>query len=656
MALDNIQATFSRNRAEELGNDVWEHFVVPPFFDRLDLYTMRKPLLIIGGRGCGKTMLLRYLSHDTAFSKLRPSIPKDVSSHIGLYWRADTHFMNMMTGRGVSDDTWHSAFIHTAALVLGMEVLASLRSISESKSDLLRPEDLPQLQFRHLRSFDNSLPSDFMSLNEDLQARLWSLQRWINDVRKAEEPNFLPGETFVLALLQEIMSQLPQFKSANYFVYLDEYENLQLYQQRIVNTWLKHSKIPLVFNLAMKRNALETQETTGPESLSHIHDFRTHDLERELGSDFPTFAAEILFLELSLANQKVPVDPMVLRDPSRLQERRDMEYLNGVRIAVNKLLPGLSQSQMAEGVFKDTALSTKLKGRIEQALANRNSSLTAEAFFRKDFPEASIVTPALIFRRSIQPEKVKEELDKLEGGLKNDFRGSRDWVHNNFVGSYLQLYEPYSRPCPFYAGFHAFCQLAHGNLRYFLELCHKSLSRLEDWDVDVPIPLDIQAEAAREVSTAFLREVRSFGPRGLQLHAFVLRLGSLFAMAHQRPTQSEPEQTHFSIGEGPQQLTKDLDSFLREATKWSVLYEEAETKKKDSIADPENMEYVLAPIYAPYFHISYRKGRKLKLRIEECIVLMQGDYEQVKLLLRHFSSKWKVEATELTPTLFSHLT
>jgi hypothetical protein len=55
----NIQGIFAKNRAEELGDDVWEQFVVPPFYDRLDLTTARKPRLIIGGRGCGKTMLLR---------------------------------------------------------------------------------------------------------------------------------------------------------------------------------------------------------------------------------------------------------------------------------------------------------------------------------------------------------------------------------------------------------------------------------------------------------------------------------------------------------------------------------------------------------------------------------------------------------------------
>ena len=86
------QSVFTKNRAEELGYDVWEHFVVPPFYHLLDLQTARKPRLIIGGRGCGKTMLLRYLSHQTMFSQSRETIPDDALLHIGLYWRADTQF------------------------------------------------------------------------------------------------------------------------------------------------------------------------------------------------------------------------------------------------------------------------------------------------------------------------------------------------------------------------------------------------------------------------------------------------------------------------------------------------------------------------------------------------------------------------------------
>ena len=59
-----------------------------------------------------------------------------------------------------------------------------------------------------------------------------------------------------------------------------------------------------------------------------------------------------------------------------------------------------------------------------------------------------------------------------------------------------------------------------------------------------------QAEAARQASAAFLREIRSFGEFGIKLHTFVLRLGSLFQLAREDSKTSIAEQTHFSVNRG----------------------------------------------------------------------------------------------------------
>ena len=94
-------------------------------------------------------------------------------------------------------------------------------------------------------------------------------------------------------------------------------------------------------------------------------------------------------------------------------------------------------------------------------------------------------------------------------------------------------------------------------------------------------------------------------------------------------TQSEPERTHFSIKEGLASMPNSEISFISEAVKWSVISEKKGTKKKTS-SDPENLEYVINPIYAPYFHISYRKRRKLELSRAEVEVLIVGSYDAIK--------------------------
>jgi hypothetical protein len=655
----SLEGVFSKNRAEELGYDVWQHFVVPPFYDRLDLETARKPRLIIGGRGCGKTMLLRYLSHQSMFSPNRP-ISSDIPHHIGLYWRTDTQFANAMVKRGVPDDVWDSAFSHMAALTLGLEVLNSLRSLAASRFKVLAGNDVASLTFERLKAFSPVLPDTATSLHSYLQEQLWQFERWVNDVRKVSEPEFLPGQRFVFALIAELKRQIPALEPFVFFVYLDEYENLCKYQKVIINTWLKHSEAPLIFNLAMKRNAFDTRETTGSESVSDIHDYRAHDLEDYLLQDehYEIFLAEILFLQLSqLKVGNLPVAPEDLRDPTKLSRRRDKPYTVRVLAAAQKLLPDVSTEEQAKDIFADKALAQKLRTRIESALRHRGSSLSVERFFRPTVPQASIVSPALLYRARYRPEAIAKEMDLLESGQQNRFTGPTGWIHNNFVGCLLQLYEPHSRACPFYAGFRTFCHLSRGNIRHFLELCHKSISRSARRKLDIErsiAPAD-QAEAARQASTDFLGEVRSFGRFGNQLHTFVLRLGSLFALAHQRPTQSESEQSHFSIGRGSKPLSDDDLQFLGEATKWSVLFEEKGTKKKEEYR-PESVEYVLNPIYAPYFHISYRKKRKLELPSADVICLISGSYDQVSAMLKRYLQAWSVEPAEMSPTLFSHLT
>ena len=199
---DRFRSILSKNRAEELGYDVWEHYVIPPFFKRLDLHTARKPNLIIGGRGCGKTMLLRYLSHQSMFSSSRPFIPESAFSNIGLYWRADTQFASAMMKREVPEDTWRAAFNHMLALVLGIEVLSSLDSVAVSNTTLISRKDMMDCNFERLSAFSADLPSSATKLRDDLERRLWEFESWVNDVRKAKEPSFLPGDKFVLALIK----------------------------------------------------------------------------------------------------------------------------------------------------------------------------------------------------------------------------------------------------------------------------------------------------------------------------------------------------------------------------------------------------------------------------------------------------------------------
>ncbi|MCA9214552.1 MAG: hypothetical protein KDB27_15880, partial [Planctomycetales bacterium] len=109
-----------------------------------------------------------------------------------------------------------------------------------------------------------------------------------------------------------------------------------------------------------------------------------------------------------------------------------------------------------------------------------------------------------------------------------------------------------------------------------------------------------------------------------------------------------------AVSGGETELSDAERRFLSEAIKWSVLFEEKGTKKKD-VAGAEGIEYVLNPMYSPYFHISYRKRRKLELSPSDVRTIIGGEYAEVSRLLRDFQRRWSVNLGDVPLPLFAHL-
>lgn len=148
---------FSPNRSEEANEDKWAEFVVPRFIDDLGIKDQRKAWVIVGGRGCGKTTLLRYFCHPTQFSPRRPEIGEQDLRHIGLYWRADTNFLNSFAGGEQPSSTWRSAFEHLLACELGKEILRALRTLNCNPIRQAKFGGLDGIDLSPLSQFDESL-------------------------------------------------------------------------------------------------------------------------------------------------------------------------------------------------------------------------------------------------------------------------------------------------------------------------------------------------------------------------------------------------------------------------------------------------------------------------------------------------------------------
>lgn len=628
--MDNLNyKLLTKTRAEEHDADVWGNFYIPPYFDRLNLQNATKSTYFVGKRGCGKTMLLKYLSYQTKFSNKRDFIPESEIEHIGIYWRIDTHFCSSMFNRNKSEDQWINIFENYFAIVIASEICKSLHYIAESKYEYFNYNDLKEIRLDDLSDFELDIPTNLLDLEKYLKAKHRSFSSWISNIEIITPQAYPPGLSFIEVFINNLKSN-PILKDINFYIYIDEIENLLNYQRRFMNTILKHSQRPFIVNFTSKV-FFDENMTLGNESINATHDYNYKDLDELMREEERKLFFSEVFINnfISASRKRDSTYLKIVTDETKLSYRHEADYQEDIINQMKSKFPNMTLKNHAGVAFSIDRISNKINSKLIEKL--ENSNITVNDFkFEGFLPEALILVPFLLERKSNTPQSVFEEYLNYHKGIESKFK---DWIHNNLFGALLELYRPYSdNRCPLYSGFDTFYTMANGNLRHFLILCYKTLEINEMFDYESDIfSIEIQSQAAYEASNALIKEIRTLGKFGEKLRIFTLRLGSIFKALQENPLLSEPEQNQFTINSGKRLLNEDELLFLEEAKKHSILIEDVETKSKNKIGQ-DIMDYLLNPIYAPYFNISYRRKRKIEISVEDFHYLLNGTESEYKIL------------------------
>lgn len=624
-----INSNLTRNRAEEYGFDLWNEFVIPPYYSQLELMKSEKPQIIEGGRGSGKTMLIRYLCHTTQFSPKRQTITEADYKRVGIYWKMDVQFSKLMSMRGADETLWLNAFINMGVLVLTKEIIESLYNIKSINP--IAGKEIDNIDFGGLQDFDPLIPSHLDTLRVYINSQYNKFQSWVSNYKKIEQPIFYPKH-FLDCIITIIKTHVTLLRNSFYSVYIDEYENLIDTHKRIINTWVKHSQSPIIFNIAMKHNSLDVTETLSDEHIVEIHDYRLIDIERLLKDYFATFASEIFLLKVHI--NLVPIfdstDYLFDTSPETLNKRTTSKYIDSINNKIAKIFPKISSRDIAARMVEDDKIRNKLSSYIENDLIElKQIQYLNQCFDAMTVPEAFVILHALFSRSATNVPDIMEQLELYSQGKESKFR---EWIHNNLVGCILNIYGKLNRLCPLYSGYDTFLTMSKDNIRHFLELCYTSLAHSDNFEQQ-RVDIKDQMTAVKYVSDNMLNEIKQLGASGNILYIFAYRLGNLFEEFRKRDSQSEPEQNQFSIkGE----LTDESALILNELIKWSVLYRTKLTKQK---AMESGSEYQFNPIYSAYFTISYRKKRRIEISANDFQQLCFGNSDDYNRLLKRITSK-----------------
>jgi hypothetical protein len=603
---------FGSYRAEWLQEKVFDLFTEPRYFPEL---TTKQSCVLVGGRGTGKTTALRGLSYvgQSAIARKMGRIDSRPTDFIGLYHRVNTNHVAAFSGAGVEDKDWIRPFAHYFNLLL-CELI--LEYISWYQSNVSKVTDAsPQLVRRVSKSLHLGDIKCFNLLHEALIESRLDFESQVNNI--VDEENLrLSLQQRPVELLCEAAFSCACFRGKHFFFLLDEYENLLPYQQKVANTYIKHSNGQYFFKIGVKELGWTCKTTLQPsEQLIAPADYALIRIsDRMTGEVFVEFAKDVC--ETRLAQVRVNGQP--------------------ISTELEKALPGISNEDeaIALGVLEHAKeLEAKNLAFLSQEDGATLLSLTPlQKYFVDRWAQShgTSLSEELLFVRE-QPKKFKERFDNHKYAALFSIRKRKRGIDK------------------FYCGLDTYALLACGNIRYMLELVDQSfIAHLRHGgDLSSAVSPETQTITAQRVGTVNLSELEGLSVNGAKLTKMLLAVGRIFQQLAADPFGHAPEVNQFRLTS----VTPQIDELLRHAVMHLAVVRFPGTKLGGP-SETIDFDYAIHPIFAAMFEFSPRRKRKMDISAEELATLIENPKESIKYHLK----QRKRESGETNPQLPQQLT
>lgn len=594
-----LSRLFGMYKAEWLNGQLFELFTEPAYFP--DLRSQR-PCVLIGGRGTGKTTVLRGLSYEGQFALAgRDAAAIPTWEHIALYYRVNPNRVTAFKGPELTEEGWTRCFAHYMNLLLCGKLVDFLTwySLHTGVEPRLASSDLNNLGIAlHLAP-----ATSITELGSHLKSAMIAFEACINNIGDGELPPLSIQGAPIDALTASIAAT-PELSGRTFAFLLDEYENLLDYQQRVVNTLIKHSEGPYTFKIGVRELGWRIRETLNTnERLVHPADYQRIDIGEQFNeSTFREFADKVCNSRLNMAIAATG-SARTIRDlfPRYSDEEEALKL--GVRDSLHD-------------VYKEVSLGS-------------DSSLQATV---------TEMEPLKLYFLKLWANG--QGLNLLEVLTEYQLNPA-DWQirYDNYKHSCLFAIRKGKRGIrKHYAGWDVFCLLASGNIRYLLELVHQSfLVHFEErGSMTGEVTPEHQTIAAERVGKKNLTELEGVSVEGARLTKLLLSLGRLLQVMAADPVGHTPEVNQFCIAsDTPEQMTQvtsDLESLLKAAVMHLALVRQTGSKLVDE-ADTREYDYMVHPIFAPFFIFSHRRKRKMKLTSSELLGLVRAPADTIRAVL-----------------------
>ena len=594
---EHLSTLFGDSRAEWLGGRLFDLFAKPAYFPELE---QRRPCVLIGGRGTGKTTVLRGLSYQGQHA-LTPSVPPSDWPYYGLYYKVNTNRITAFAGPEIPEERWTHFFAHYVNLLL-CEKISTFMVWYDNKVDVRTPLSLDQFpavcESLHINYVDS-----FAALSSAIKMSLVRFESLINNIGDSKAIK-LSAQGVPIDVLCEMIEGIPGFEHKQFYFLIDEYESLSAPQQRVFNTLIKHCGEHYSFKIGVKELGWRVHETlNATERLESPADYARIDISERLdGEPFSKFALEV-------CNNRLTQLPTSFSAPK----------------SITDLFPGMSDDE--EATHWD----------VENLVSGTKTQLL------KSFPDdASLIEGMEPLRLYFLAFWARGRKLTLDNAFK-DFR-ERPGTWGERYGNYkhsmlytLRAGQQGVRTRKLYAGWKTYEQLAGGNIRYLLALIYRALvqhlRKSDEGTLPRSLSVMTQTEAAKKVARERLEELEGLSADGTNLAHLVMGLGRIFGTMAAQADGHTPEVTQFRLaGNSAGDDASRSEELLRNGVMLLALRRFPGTKptSKDDILQ---YDYMLYPLFSALFNFSFRKKRRTDLSPADIVGLVERQRQTVVNIL-----------------------
>lgn len=639
-------------------NSYWVKFAGKSKLDPLD----PTPKYILGGKGCGKTHLLRYYSFPLQLLRNNNDIKRvlDNDKYIGIYSVLSTLDASRFNGKNISEDKWKAVFQYYFELYISSFLLKTIKDYFLNNNGKRNEEEFVKgvsdlfLENINLRKYD-----------------LTHLLYYVENKRKEidieiENVAFtgsfdglsinLKSGSLIFGIPEVMRETYIDFQDVLFIYIMDEYEKLLEWQKVYINSLVWEKRQPSTLWIGARKYGYSNKKILTGEELKKGSEYIPiflDDFYQKNEKEYESFALELISKRLENNGMGTVRDLM-----EKFQNAKDfsIKLLESNKRGKYKHIRNLNSeltSAIKRGLVTDS--ENQIKEIIENIVADTNNNPLEQKYKLYLFYQMwSEHKSNSLFGLS---EEVKNEYSQHLKGFNTRFKNIVEKYKSDLVA---QLCEENGIDYYAYSGLDDLIKLSWGNPRVLLLLLKKIIEIsqvLQERPLESGGKISVRAQylGIKETSKWYLDDSELMGHLGSNINTAINNLASYLRLYRfsEKPTETSVCAFNF----GTENVSTKAKYLITQMELHSLLIKIENHRKQRNTGKSENT-YQINRILTPYWNLPSARRGIADFNSNEIEVIFNEDFFQdfdseYKKLKIKMNAPFIRKNTVKEPTLFN---